>query len=198
MSTPASGHTGTPGPDLTTVAVYTERFVLRPWRADDLGELAEAAADRYITSITSVPAPFSTEGGHAFLRRMTELAAGGVAVPRAIADRATGVVVGHVSLRLRDLDLGRIGLGYWILPAARGRGAAAEAVSGFTGWAFDRLGAERAELCVEPWNEPSKRVALRAGFVREGLLRSFQVMGGQRCDVEMFARIRPPAPPRSR
>jgi RimJ/RimL family protein N-acetyltransferase len=178
-----------PDLELTTVEVPTERFVLRPWRDSDLGELAQASSDRYITSITSVPAPYTTEAGHAFLRRMTELAAGGVVVPRAIAERTTGAVVGHISLRLRDLDLGRIGLGYWVLPAARGRGAAGEAVSGFTDWAFARLGAQRAELCVEPWNEPSKRVALRAGFVREGLLRSFQAMGGQRCDVEMFARI---------
>jgi ribosomal-protein-alanine N-acetyltransferase len=182
------------GVDLATVEVTTERFVLRPWRETDLDVLAQAATDPYITSITTVPATYTPEAGQAFLRRMTELSTGGVTVPRAVADRATGTVVGHISLRLRDLDLGRVGLGYWVLPAARGRGVAREAVAGLADWALHHLGAWRVELCVEPWNEPSKRVALAAGFVREGLLHSRQVMGGRRSDVEMFARTRPPAP----
>lgn len=180
--------------DWATVEVATERFVLRPWRESDLDVLAEAATDPYITSITTVPATYTTEAGHAFLRRMTELSTGGVTVPRAIADRVTGTVVGHISLRLRDLDLGRVGLGYWVLPSARGRGVAREAVAGLTDWALNQLGSWRVELCVEPWNEPSKRVALSAGFVREGLLRSWQVMGGRRSDVEMFSRTRPLPP----
>jgi [ribosomal protein S5]-alanine N-acetyltransferase len=175
---------------LAGLEVPTERLVLRPWRQGDLGVLAQAAPDPYIASITSVPEPYTVEAGQAFLRRMTELSAGGVTVPRAVEERATGTVVGHVSLRLRDLDLGRAGLGYWMLPPARGRGLAREAVAGLTEWAFDRLGVWRAELCIEPWNEASKRVALGAGYEREGLLRSYQVMGGRRCDVEMFARVR--------
>jgi RimJ/RimL family protein N-acetyltransferase len=79
-----------------------------------------------------------------------------------------------------------------MLPPARGRGFAREAVAGFTEWAFERLDAWRAELCIEPWNEASKRVALATGFAREGLLRSYQTNGGRRCDVEMYARIRTP------
>jgi RimJ/RimL family protein N-acetyltransferase len=177
--------------DWATLEVATERFVLRPWRGSDLGVLAEAATDPCITSITTVPATYTTEAGHGFLRRMTELSADGVTVPRAIADRVTDTVVGHISLRLRDLHLGRVGLGYWVLPSARGRGVAREAVAGLADWALHRLGSWRVELCIEPWNEPSKRVALSAGFVREGLLRNWQVMG-RRSDVEMFARIRSP------
>ncbi|WP_410566256.1 GNAT family N-acetyltransferase [Amycolatopsis sp. cmx-4-61] len=179
---------------MAAVEVRTDRFVLRPWRESDLDVLAQAATDPHITSITTVPATYTTDAGYAFLRRMTELSAGGVTVPRAIAEQATGSVVGHISLRLRDLDLGRVGLGYWVLPSARGRGVAGESVAGLADWALHRLGCWRVELCIAPWNEPSKRVARSAGFVREGLLRSWQVMGGRRSDVEMFSRIRPPAP----
>ncbi len=177
--------------DLATVEVATDRFKLRPWRESDLSVLAEAATDPCITSITTVPTTCTTEAGHGFLRRMTELSADGITVPRAIADRVTDTVVGHVSLRLRDLDLGRVGLGYWVLPSARGRGVAREAVTRLADWAFDQLGSWRVELCVEPWNEPSKQVALSAGFVREGLLRNWQAVGGRRSDVEMFSRVRP-------
>ncbi|MCG8923220.1 GNAT family N-acetyltransferase [Lentzea sp. CC55] len=172
---------------MATVEVATERFELRPWRESDLGVLAEAATDSCITSITTVPATYTTEAGHGFLHRMTELPADGITVPRAIADRVTDTVVGHISLRLRDLDLGRVGLGCWVLPSARGRGVAREAVTALSHWAFDRLGSRR----IEPWNEPSKQVALSAGFVREGLLRNWQAVGGRWSDVEMFSRVRP-------
>jgi ribosomal-protein-alanine N-acetyltransferase len=147
---------------LADLEVPTERLVLRPWRRDDLGVLAQAATDPYIASITSVPVPYTVKAGQAFLARMAELSAGGATVPRAVEEKATGTVVGHVSLRLRDLDLGRAALGYWMLPSARGRGLAREAVAGLTEWAFERLGVWRAELCIEPWNEASKRVAVGA------------------------------------
>ncbi|MCE6998583.1 GNAT family N-acetyltransferase [Saccharothrix sp. S26] len=64
-------------------------------------------------------------------------------------------------------------------------------MAGLADWAFDQLGSWRVELCIEPWNEPSKQVALSAGFVREGLLRNWQAVAGRRSDVEMFSRVRP-------
>ena len=39
---------------------------------------------------------------------------------------------------------------------------------------------------VEPWNEGSWRAAERAGFVREGLLRSWQRVGDERRDMYMY------------
>jgi RimJ/RimL family protein N-acetyltransferase len=175
--------------DVPTVVVPTARYVLRPWTDGDLPAVAEAATDPYIPTITSVPRPYSAAAGLAFIRKLADLHAAGTAVPLAIADRATDSVLGHVSLRLRDLDLGRASLGYWTLPSARGHGTAGEALAALTEWAFDTLPVSRAELYVEPWNAASKRVAERAGFVREGPLRSWQPMGGKRCDMEMFARI---------
>jgi RimJ/RimL family protein N-acetyltransferase len=39
-------------------------------------------------------------------------------------------------------------------------------------WAFDDLAIERIELRVHPENAPSRRVAERAGFTREGVERA--------------------------
>ncbi len=47
------------------------------------------------------------------------------------------------------------------------------------------------QLFVEPWNEASVRTAERAGYVREGLLRSHQEIGGRRRDMLLFAAVRP-------
>jgi RimJ/RimL family protein N-acetyltransferase len=176
--------------DAANQKIGTDRLVLRPWDDADLPAVAEAATDPYIASVTSVPSPYSELGGRRFLSALAALESSGAALPRAIADRRTGRALGHVSLRLRDLDLGRASLGYWVVPGARGRGVAAEALAALAGWGFAHLPLFRAELYIEPWNAASKRVAERVGFAREGLLRSWQPMGGARADMEMYAMIR--------
>jgi RimJ/RimL family protein N-acetyltransferase len=77
--------------------------------------------------------------------------------------------------------------------SARGRGAAALAVAALAGWALGELGIPRVELYVEPWNSASIRSAERAGFRREGLLRSWQELDGERKDMLMYSRL--PADP---
>ena len=54
-------------------------------------------------------------------------------------------------------------------------------------WAFEARGYARIQLHTLPGNEPSARVAERAGFKREGLLRSFAMMKGGRTDIVMFS-----------
>jgi RimJ/RimL family protein N-acetyltransferase len=55
------------------------------------------------------------------------------------------------------------------------------------GWAFDTLGLARLELTCGPDNEASQSVAVRCGFVREGVLRSHTPFKGGRRDTVMFS-----------
>jgi RimJ/RimL family protein N-acetyltransferase len=80
-------------------------------------------------------------------------------------------------------------LGYIVAPAARGRGVATAALRLLTDWAFAELGAVRLELLIGSANEPSKRVAERNGYRREGLFRSLYVKPGLRDDVEIWSRL---------
>jgi GNAT superfamily N-acetyltransferase len=72
-------------------------------------------------------------------------------------------------------------------PSARGRGLAAAALTAFA-WSIPAL--HRIELYIEPWNTGSIRTAERAGYQREGLLRSHQEIGGRRRDMLLYAVIR--------
>jgi RimJ/RimL family protein N-acetyltransferase len=80
-------------------------------------------------------------------------------------------------------------LGYTVMPAARGRGVASEALRLLTAWAFDELDLMRLELLISVENEASKRVASRCGYVREGVLRSLYVKPGVREDTELWSRL---------
>jgi RimJ/RimL family protein N-acetyltransferase len=85
-------------------------------------------------------------------------------------------------------------LGYIVDPAARGRGVATQALGWLTRWAFEDLGALRAALIINAGNEPSRRVARRCGYLREGLMRSVHLKGSVRVDAELWSRL-PTDPP---
>lgn len=98
----------------------------------------------------------------------------------------------HDGLGLVELDVSAHGpsvgsVGYWLRRDARGRGAATLAVRLVASWAFDALGVQRLQLTTAPDNLSSQKVAERAGFVREGLLRAWQPTASGRRDSVMFS-----------
>lgn len=162
-------------------------FVLRGFRDSDLATVREAAADPVIQRVSSVPSPYDDRAGRQYLHAQQRRLGEGFGYSFAIAEVADDRAVGSVGLWLRDLDRGRASVGYWVVPSARGRGAASGALARAARWALVDLGVPRLELYVEPWNEASIRTAERAGFVREGLLRQWELVAGQRRDMWMFS-----------
>ena len=100
-----------------------------------------------------------------------------------------GVVVGWAGAPRIDRAAREVELGYMVAPGARGRGVATEALRLLTAWAFEDLGAVRAELFISTENEASKRVAERCGYQREAVLRSAHQKQGIREDVEIWSRL---------
>jgi ribosomal-protein-alanine N-acetyltransferase len=84
-------------------------------------------------------------------------------------------------------ERGRVELGYWMLPEARGRGRAKRAVRLVSLWALSQPGVSRLQLATSPENTASQRVAERNGFQREGVLRSYNVVNGRREDAVFFS-----------
>jgi RimJ/RimL family protein N-acetyltransferase len=162
-------------------------FLLRQFELTDLDLVREAAADPHIPLITTVPAGFTEQDGTRFIERQWDRARLGAGYSFAIADAATGRAVGHIGLWLRDLPEGRCSVGYWVAGPARGRRAAGHALTALARWALRDLRVPRLELYVEPWNQASVRTAEAAGFRREGLLRSWQEVGGERRDMFMYS-----------
>jgi RimJ/RimL family protein N-acetyltransferase len=79
-----------------------------------------------------------------------------------------GTFAGKVWVGVRDGDTSTGYVGYWLLPAARGRGLATSAVRLVSAWAVRELGLARMRLTTEPENARSQRVAERSGFRRVG------------------------------
>lgn len=56
-------------------------------------------------------------------------------------------------------------------------------------WVLTQAEVARLEAFIEPWNTGSIRVAEKAGFQREGLMRSFAPLGGIRKDAFLYAKV---------
>jgi len=96
-----------------------------------------------------------------------------------------GDCVGSIWLNLGPSD--RAGVGYWLLPRARGKGLVTHALLLVSRWAFDELGVKRISLLTGTRNASSLRAAERAGFHRDGVLRSWADVNGERVDHVSFS-----------
>jgi RimJ/RimL family protein N-acetyltransferase len=100
-----------------------------------------------------------------------------------------GANAGFAAYVRLDLDSREGEIGYVVAPARRGRGIASRAVRLLTRWGFDDLHLERIELRIDPGNSGSNVVAERAGYTREGVLRSVAFKEGRRVDVGIWSRL---------
>lgn len=177
-------------------ALGAGRFHLRGFEPGDLDLVRDAADDPVIPRISHVPSPFTEAAGRRFIELQRHRRRDGFGYSFVIVDgrRPAGRPVGSIGLWLRDIDQGRASVGYWTVGWARGQGAATAALGAVADWALGELRVPRLELYAEPGNVASIRVAESNGFSREGLLRSWQVVGGERRDMVMLARVDSPGP----
>ena len=102
----------------------------------------------------------------------------------------SGAVLGHLSLMRADVANGVIEIGSILFGAALQRTRmATEAVYLLACLVFDELGYRRLEWKCNVLNEPSRRAALRYGFVFEGIFRQHMIVKGQNRDTAWFAML---------
>jgi RimJ/RimL family protein N-acetyltransferase len=163
--------------------------LVRPWTAEDLPAkvtaFADPLVDRYSNPRTS---KVTTADVRASFGRQEQARLHGEEINFALAAvDEPALVLGGASVYDVDREAGRAAVGFWLTPASRGRGVATHATRLLAVWAFACLDVARVELTCAPDNEASQRVALRCGFVREGVLRSHVPFKGARRDTVVFS-----------
>lgn len=147
---------------------------LRPFRVEDAPAVRDACRDAETQRwLTTLPRPYELH--HAQYYTAMNSVDGWSTGPRSVAvtDAASGRLLASIGLVNRWESDARAEIGYWVTPAARGRGVASRATLAVAAWSFATLGVRRLELLTDTANVASQRVAEKAGFTREGLLREF-------------------------
>ncbi|MHB8468205.1 MAG: GNAT family N-acetyltransferase [Gaiellaceae bacterium] len=165
---------------MTEVVLSDGALALRPWAETDAPGLVEALdGDEEITRwLDQVPQPYTLEDGLKYIRGSGEDAF-------AIVDDER--IVGSIAVRWNESrDVGEIG--YWLRADARGGGLTTRALVLVAGWALEQ-GAARVQLRAAVENAASRRVAEKAGFRFEGVLRSayFNARLGRRVDWALYS-----------
>jgi RimJ/RimL family protein N-acetyltransferase/DNA-binding transcriptional MerR regulator len=155
---------------------------LRPFTRADIEWVYQVSLDQGLRRFVRLPSPYRRRDAAFFV---DQVALGGwesgLRAEFVAEDPATGRPLGRVGLGLRTDASGEIG--FWVDPAARGRGVATTAVGAVCGWAFRTLGLSLVEWRAEVGNEASRRVAEKAGFRMEGTLRRRLVHRGEQVDA---------------
>jgi RimJ/RimL family protein N-acetyltransferase len=105
--------------------------------------------------------------------------------------KGTGTLIGCAGLHRIDWNVPKFDIGYWVRSSYAGQGYITEAVNAITQFAFEKLGAHRVSIQMNPRNTRSRMVAERAGFEFEGTLRNdSREVDGRLRDTLVFSKIR--------
>ena len=161
---------------------------LRPWERRDGPAVTAACQDPEIPRWTVVPHNYTERHARDFIGGTAADLAAGRELALAIVD-PDDRVLGALGLSNFDWSDLKAEIGYWVVAEARRRGIGARATRLLALWAITTLGLERVELLANPENEASQRLAGRAGFTREGVLRRYRRRHGVREDLVMFSML---------
>lgn len=139
-------------------------IALRSWNEADVDEMVACLdGDEEISRwLDQIPQPYTAADALAYI--------GGIGADAyAITEAPSGRVLGSIGPIWNDAkDVAEIG--YWARKEARGRGVTARALVLVARVAFEQ-GAARVQLRADVENVSSRRVAEKAGFTAEGVLR---------------------------
>jgi RimJ/RimL family protein N-acetyltransferase len=134
-----------------------------------------------------VPTPYGESDARVYLLARHDMLHRGTSAPFAIVESADRErVLGSISLLNLAWQHRRAEVGYWTAREARGQGHTTRAVHLICDWGFRSLGLERIDLYAATENFPSQRVAERAGFTREAVLRAYMRGKGGQLDMVAF------------
>ena len=171
--------------EVTALGLTDGHVLLREISAQDVDDILPAFTDPELREAGNLP-HFDRGQMLESLPHLPALAASGRLLPLAALDAQAAEIVGGGMLHHLDAERGIVELGYWLLPHARGRGFATRIARLLSGHAF-ALGIERVAAYVNVGNRDSERVLERAGFTREGIVRSLPKPDGRRVDKTLFS-----------
>jgi RimJ/RimL family protein N-acetyltransferase len=161
-----------------------EGILLATPTRDDIDIITDICQDEEIQRWTTVPSPYTREDAVKFLSDIVEPGwESGKNPTWAVRDQEDRSILGMIGLH--DRQAGSAEIGFWLAPAARGRGLMTAAARLVAEYALDPDGHGLQHLVwrAEVGNWASRRVAWQLGFAFSGVLRGDLVHRGERRDA---------------
>lgn len=163
-----------------------EGVALRTWREVDVRAIAAMSGDPETVRFTSVPEGFDEDDARIWLALQPSRLRAGDGVTFAITQPPDDRPLGSIGVRVLH-GRGIAEVGYHMAAEARGRGLATAALRVLSRWALECLPVGRLQLTTHEDNPASQRVAEKAGYTREAVLRAWGEQRGTRVDLVMWS-----------
>ena len=164
----------------------TERLLLRPFALGDVEDVLEYATSPEWGRFLPVPQPNT-------MRAAEESVARSVLTSWETRPRFAVVldkkVIGRIGLTVEPQHE-HAEVTYSISSYHWGKGLMPEALRAVMDWAFPYYNVKKIYARIDPRNERSWHVAEKLGMSREGLLRSHEIIRGERWDVLYYGILR--------
>ena len=161
---------------------------LVPFGDEHVAAMAQTILDPDVLRFTGTPVPTPPDWIATWRARFLadESRENFAIVDTSSSDR--GDFVGYAVAFEMDRVAAEVELGYAVSPWARGRDIGTEALRLLSDWALEQ-GMLRLSLLISVHNGPSQRVAEKAGYTFEGVLRSLHHRNGERVDMQSWSML---------
>lgn len=168
----------------------TDRLILRQVTKDDASSLLKYLSDTDVMKYVGLE-PFKS----------IDDVLDEISWYQSIFEKRTGIRWG-ITLKDQDVVIGSCGflnlvsqhyrseIGIELSREHWGKGIASEAFEAVIRYGFEQFNLQRIEALIEPPNIPSQKLAERQGFIREGLLRSYEFTCGKFDDLYMYSLLK--------
>lgn len=177
-------------PILIPTTLTTERLSLRPMTPDDAAAHYAVFSDPEVTRYWSRgPWTDLAQAAEAIAETVAAYADGS-ALRLGIVLRASGALIGNVSLHHVEEASRRCEIGYALARAHWGQGYVTEALAAMVAYGFDTLDLNRIEADIDPRNVGSARVLEKLGFNKEGYMPERWIVQGEPADTVWYGLLR--------
>ncbi len=175
------------------IVIETERLAMRYLRPDDLDDFAALTCDPEINLYMDDGQPLSRERTERWIEVSIENYAARGYGCFAVTPLGEDRMIGFAGFARTSDRPGVTEIIYALPSALWGKGYGTEIARGLIEFGLGRAGLTRIEATVDPANEPSKRVLLKAGMVYDGRRTEAE----DESETDVFSVEREPSPPSS-
>ncbi|HEV7374921.1 MAG TPA: GNAT family protein [Pyrinomonadaceae bacterium] len=177
---------------MSQTALSDGHLLIRPFRTEDLNALYEAVRESIAEVSSWLPwchSNYAIEDSYAFILSRKDAWGDESEYSFAVFDAKTETFLGGVGLSQVNRIYRCANLGYWVRSSRAGHGVASSAARLAARYGLEELGLQRIEILAATGNLASQRAALKAGAVREGVLRKRLMVNGQAQDAVVYSLV---------
>lgn len=170
--------------------IETKRLILRKMTNDDANSILKYLSDQEVMKYYGLE-PFKTvDEALSEISWYQSIQNNKTGMRWGITVKGEGEVIGSCGFHNTVSQHYRTEIGFELSKEHWGQGIASEAIEAIIKYGFEHLKLQRIEALIEPPNMPSQKLVEKLGFVREGLLRSYEFTCGKFDDLYMYSLLK--------